>query len=247
MERCEKAGAGYLVYARPRKTPLSEQDALVRKCVEEFGSQIDALIQRVDDPTRALALPSGLAPPDVAPAQEAAARPSSPAVPTSGPVVGYAQATIQEALAAYSEIAAAWREGEMAKLRGCLLDNGEPLRDTKFDGLLQAPEVVERERRLLLALAKSGPVIFCDFDLKLSTEASWRIPSLPEPASAASAKALAREEVILTFTIRGSAPILREHWPTPMGFPERSRTPDGDLRVYMRKIGGKWYWNPFGW
>lgn len=247
VEHSEKVEAGYLIYTRPRKPPLSEQDALVRRCVEEFGSQIDALIQRVDDPTKALAHPPGVAPPDVAPAQQAAARPSSPAVPTSGPVVGYAQATIQEALAAYSAIAAAWREGEMAKLRGCLLDGGKPLKDTEFDGLLQAPEEVERERRLLLALAKSGPVIFCDFDVTFSTEASWRIPSLPEPGSAAPAKALAREEVILTFTIQGSAPILRENWPAPAAFTERTQTPEDDLRVYMRKIGGTWYWNPFGW
>lgn len=213
--------------------------------MEKLGRQINALIQRVDNPTDAPA------PPRVASAKQAAkqatARASTPPVPASGPVVEYAQAIVQEALASYSGIAAAWREGEMAKLRGCLLDNGEPLRDGKFDGLLQTPREMERERRLLLAVANSGPVIFCDFDLKLSTEASWRIPSPPGTERAASTRALAKEEVTLTFTIRGSAPILKNHWPTPMAFPERSKTPDGDLRVYMRKIDGKWYWNPFGW
>jgi len=56
------------------------------------------------------------------------------------------------------------------------------------------------------------------------------------------------EEVTLLFVIPKSADIYKKHIPRIGGSSaQKTITPEDDLQVYMKRINGKWYWNPFGW
>ena len=232
--------SGYASYADPRQVSRAEQDRAVAGCVERYGKQIDALMQRVDNPSAVQAAP----PAPVVPTERVVARPQAAPVPISGPAADYAAALIQEGVASYTIIARAWREGDMEVLRGRLLDNAEPLGD-RFERLLQTPKEVKRQKQILLGVVNMGPVVHRDFDVKLETRGSWRGRSAAAPGG--SGKVLGNESVILTFTIPNSAAVLEKYPPGPIPFPKRTSTRNGDLRIYMRKIDGKWYWNPFGW
>ena len=232
--------AAYIHFAHPRIS-FQEQQRIVSICMNRFGAQIDELMQRGNNPDDAPASPNS--------ASIGKSEDRAPVVlaPACGPLVGYAQATIQDALSTYSMIAEAWTRGEMNKIRGFLLDNGVVMKDSEFDDFLKEKGEVENERQILLSIASIGATAFRDFDLKLSTELILSASSMQVETVDESAQALAKEEAILSFTILGSSSILKKHWKAPIGFPDRSQSPGGDLRVYMRRINGRWYWNPFGW
>jgi len=237
----EDAGrtAAYLSYSRPRKVARAEQDRAVVQCLAVYGSQIDALMRRVDNPG---------APPEVGTVPAAVpAPPSRPEQPTAqhGPEPSDPAALIKEGLAAYLAITDAWRKGEMAKLQGRLLDGVRPLREGEFAELLKAPKEIDRQKQILLDITKLGRIEYQDFDVKLGDRAPWRRPPATVPGRPG--RALLPPAVTLRFTIPNSAAILKKHLSGPIAFPDRVRTQDGNLRIYMWKIDSKWHWNPFGW
>jgi len=183
------------------------------------------------------------APAASAPAERVTTQP--PPAPIPGPAADYASALAKEGLAAYLVIADAWRKGEMTKLRGRILDGTKPVGDASFERLLRTPKVIDRQKQILVDVAKLGRVKYQDFDIKFEMKASYKAPSAPAPGKPG--EALGTEPVTLRFTILNSAAILKKHLSVPIAFPDRVRTQDGDFRVYMRKIDGQWYWNPFGW
>ena len=50
---------------------------------------------------------------------------------------------------------------------------------------------------------------------------------------------------MLTFQLKGSREVEQELFQTHRG--SHTVADDGTLIVMMKKIDGKWYWNPFGW
>jgi len=246
MVRTAAEMRGYASYSRPREISREEQDRAVAKCLERYGSQIDAFMRKVGDRDVAPA-PAVADLPLPAPSEtmDAARRVPPAPVAASRPAAAYTAALLREGLAAYVSIADAWREGEMEQLRGCLLDDAEPIDGAKFDRLLRTPQEIDRQKQILLAIAELGQVTPRDFRIELKTTASSTFSTVPLPGGAG--KVLAAESATLTFTIPKSGSVARTHLPERLLYPERVRTANGDLRIYMRKLNGRWHWNPFAW
>jgi len=58
-----------------------------------------------------------------------------------------------------------------------------------------------------------------------------------------------RDILILTFEYPNTKDIYKKHFPIVGGGQSayETITKNGDMRIYMNRINGIWYWNPFGW
>jgi hypothetical protein len=149
----------------------------------------------------------------------------NPAAAKEAPAAARADdaALAKEATAAYREIAAKVAAGDIAGAMERVLDNGELLKPTA--NRAEATKDLEKEQTFLTSEAVKG-------------------------AKAGESKVQRREvngkEVItVTWRLEGTAEYAKSV------LPRGGRTPtlaeDGTLVVYMKKIEGKWMWNPFGW
>ena len=80
-------------------------------------------------------------------------------------------------------------------------------------------------------------------DYKVSRDAFYEFPSIDEEGTPVGVSK--KETVTVTFRLKGSAEVGRVLFPRNRGSLTVAR--DGTLIVVMKKIDGKWYWNPFGW
>ncbi|NQT51627.1 hypothetical protein HQ576_06245, partial [bacterium] len=72
---------------------------------------------------------------------------------------------------------------------------------------------------------------------------TYGLPTVPEAEGKLAASRA--EEVTVTWRLSGSAEVGRVLFPRPHD--HLTIAQDGTLIVYMKKIDGRWYWNPFGW
>jgi len=86
-------------------------------------------------------------------------------------------------------------------------------------------------------------------DPNIQIQADYRLKSLPkEPKPDASTKAVTvtgQEDITVSFDIPKTAAMYKKH--IPRGFSKETKGKKGNLRVFMKRINGKWMWNPFSW
>jgi hypothetical protein len=154
-----------------------------------------------------------------------------------------AAAIAAEGVAAFEQLASDVRADQGGHVFQQLLDNGRPLAEKVEVAHKELAEDMQVEKAILEDLFSKGLLTtdsYTDFKLHLVLEAS--IPGLPQGEEPS---VTAAEIVTLFFAIPDTADIYRRHIPR-VGSQE-TITRQGDLRVYMKRINGKWYWNPFGW
>jgi hypothetical protein len=132
-------------------------------------------------------------------------------------------ALAKEAAAAYREIAAKVVAGDFAGAMERVLDNGELLKATA--NRAEVTKDLEKEQTFLTSEAVKG--------------------AKPGESKVQRREVNGKEVITVTWRLAGTA-----EYATSV-LPRGGRTPtlaeDGTLVVYMKKIEGKWMWNPFGW
>jgi len=134
-------------------------------------------------------------------------------------------------------------KGDFAGLASRLLDNGRVVDPQKAEREKdEFRKALEHERQVFKALdeATTEPG-----DFRVAQETLYRFPSLdgegrPEGVSK-------EETVTVTFRLAGSGEVGRVHFPRRPGRGVTTVAEDGTLIVVMKKLDGRWYWNPFGW
>ncbi|NQT51702.1 hypothetical protein HQ576_06620 [bacterium] len=153
----------------------------------------------------------------------------------------FLRAAVAEALAAYEKARSGLLEGGIEAVKGRLLDNAKILDDEKLKRIgAELDADVRREQAALQALAerKTTPVSF-----QVERRVTYGLPTVPEAEGKLAASRA--EEVTVTWRLSGSAEVGRVLFPRLRG--RLTIAQDGTLIVYMKKIDGRWYWNPFGW
>ncbi|MBN2183620.1 MAG: hypothetical protein JW715_17055 [Sedimentisphaerales bacterium] len=145
--------------------------------------------------------------------------------------------SVREAVIAYKQIARTITDGNFDPLTIPVLDDGKliPLKKREKDKDEMA-EALELEKRILADLEKAGLNNYIDYRIRITFEASLN-------DSGVSIKGYETTDV--TFMIVDGAGVLKKYAPRGVDYDG----PDGssDLQVYMKRINGKWHWNPFGW
>lgn len=147
---------------------------------------------------------------------------------------------VGEAHAAFEAMRSAILGGNHEAMRDRLLDNGEIPDAKKYERLW--PEYlkdIRLEQSVFEALAEIDAGA-CDY--RVERHVTYRSPSVPAQGGAPVA-AIRCEEMRVAFTLRNTAEIAQRFRLSS----EYTLAADGSLVVLMRKINGKWYWNPFGW
>jgi len=151
----------------------------------------------------------------------------------------FVRKTTQEALVEYEAMKAAVISEKYEDLKGRLLDNGR-LRETTDRLWVEHSKDLAREKQVFDLLAEHG----CKpGDFRVDRTSSYEFASLPKDGDVAASKT---EGFSVSFHMKDSQEIgnllfSRQKGTTP------TVDQDGMLIVLMRKIDGKWYWNPFGW
>jgi hypothetical protein len=162
-----------------------------------------------------------------------------------------------EAMTAYTQIAGMLIAGNYDPMEIPVLDNGKliPLekRQRTRDEIVKA---LDFEKRILQDILKGKLDNYGDFKVKLEFEATLDnfVPAVngvrgnegigtgigTEPV-----EVKGYETATGTFVIRDAAKIYKKYASRKSGSDSIDRA--GNLHVYMKRINGKWYWNPFGW
>jgi hypothetical protein len=153
------------------------------------------------------------------------------------------RAAIKEAKEAYRDFVAAIQQGHDEKILATLLDDGRPIkpnssqsaRDRLVKDLAGQKEVFDALRLYKVE----------DRDVKVKIVTIYEMPRPPaddEPLSSGG------EEITITWRLAGSG----EVGSTDPRLSQQKGAfltvaSDGTLIVVMKRIQGKWYWNPFGW
>lgn len=164
--------------------------------------------------------------------------------------------SVNEAMTAYAQITSMLIDGNYDPLEIPVLDNGKliPLekRQRTKDEMVKA---LDFEKRILRDVLKSKLNDYGDFRVKLEFEAT--LDNFAPAANGVRDKegigADGTKPVVVkgyetaagTFIIRDAAKIYNKHASKKSGSDSIDRA--GNLHVYMKRINGKWYWNPFGW
>ena len=173
--------------------------------------------------------------------------PTSPAAAGPGHRPLDTAAIVKEGVAAYGQLLDRLFSGKYLALSRQIMDNGRPVPAAKVKrGWAGFVEAIKQEQALLAEVKAKGllaPDRCSDFQVRPAPRAKAKGAGesgrSPAPRS---------EDVTLLFTIPGTSAIYRKHIPQVGGrSAEMTITRKGDLQVYMRRINGKWYWNPFGW
>lgn len=148
--------------------------------------------------------------------------------------------TIEEALAAYMNTRASIMDGKQAGLAPTLLDNGQPLDAKKYERLRAEYEKdLAREAEVFNLLDQRGSK---PMDFIVRRETTYQAEATPSGSTGAIAKS---EIISVTFRLSNSSAVGDVLFPRNKGSLTVSK--DGTLIAVMKKIGGNWYWNPFGW
>lgn len=166
---------------------------------------------------------------------------------------GYLARTASDAIQAYERISGAVLsdESDSMKLRPLLLDDCKVIAARKWnDDVIRKKLIqgVKRQRPILRAMKSMRLDPYRNFSAQ--TEGKYRMSSLPmadlQERTEGATQVTGYEEVVVTFDIPKTAVLCKKHFPR---IDRKSKTTDekGNFRVYMKRINGKWMWNPFGW
>ncbi len=187
---------------------------------------------------------------DAEEAQETAAA----AGPLSPETTADVREIIEEGLAAYHRFVGEWISEDYDSLLQRLLNNDRPVYPEKLkrDHKEHLKDDLNLERPLIMAAQRKGlfeATRYRNFRVSMTLSASLEQIGTAEEREAPRAEG--SETITLLFEIPGSAEtwdeFLRQVGRGVGGGSEMTFTLEEDLQVYMKRINGTWYWNPFGW
>lgn len=168
-------------------------------------------------------------------------RGQTPSTPLPNEDAAWLRKTVDEAQAAFDVIAerilTAPNSTEVAER---LLDNEKPIDKRRLQS--RASEFARdlAKEAKILRLVRQGKTSAADF--KVKRHLFFRIPRMADKEQLAGEQA---EEITVRYKLTGTSEIGRGQLPHNVG--TQTVGQDGSLIVVMKKINGKWYWNPFGW
>ena len=166
--------------------------------------------------------------------------------------------SVNEAISAYTQITRMLIDGNYDPLEIPVLDNHKliPLKKRKRTKG-EMVKALDFEKRILedVIIAKLNK--YGDFHVKLEFEATLNsfVPAINSvhgneeiSAKIGAMPVIVKgyETAIVTFIIRDTADIFKKYIPQ-VSDDTTIDDETGNLKVYMKRINGKWYWNPFGW
>ncbi|MBW8016936.1 MAG: hypothetical protein FVQ82_12190 [Planctomycetes bacterium] len=172
---------------------------------------------------------------------------------TDDPLV---QDALTQARAAYDKVSKLVLAGKFDGIDKLLADNGRAIPPGKMERMKsEFDKAMQQEKRLLEDVDKAGLNGRKDILVKVTvkdyqgnpgeTTMQARFDSfLPKPQKVTAADKKKVTAATVTFAIPSTAKIYARHIPQAGG---ETETENGDLKVFMIKIDGKWLWNPFGW
>ena len=154
--------------------------------------------------------------------------------------------SVRAAIAAYTRISETLIDGNYDPLVIPVLDNGEliPLEKRRKDADEMA-EALDMEKRILQELMRAKLNTYGDYQIKVRLEAALDHGGTSAQMGVMPLTVKGYETAEVRFAIRNGAEAYRKHAPERSG--EGCFDGAGGLRVFMKRINGKWYWNPFGW
>jgi hypothetical protein len=153
----------------------------------------------------------------------------------------YLRRTIDEALKAYEEIKAAVVGGDGSEAAARLLDNGKLIDPRKLVQLrAEFVKDAAREKEVFHAMAKYT-IEPTNFEVTRTTVFDLRRYDAKADIDATKQEG----DATVTFRLGGSVDVGDQFLRQQKG--NLTVADDGTLIVVMKKIDGKWYWNPFGW
>lgn len=164
---------------------------------------------------------------------------------------------IEQARAAYDKVSKMVLDGKFDGIDKLLADNGRAIKPGKIERMKDEFEKeLRRIGELLKDVEQAGLNGRRDILVKLTVKDYKDYPgeTILEarfdsfPARLSRSAAADRKNVTaasVTFTIPGTAEIFKKHIPRVSD--ANMRASNGDLKVFMINIDGKWLWNPFGW
>ena len=149
--------------------------------------------------------------------------------------------TTREADDEFEKMKSAVIKGDYDALLNHLLDDGRIIDEKRLKRSWPEYEKdLARERQLFNLLADSEPSLR---DYKVEKVSSYEFPSLDEEGAPVGATKV--EPVSVSWRLEGSGEVGNVFFRRQKGSLTVAR--DGSLIVVMKKIDGRWYWNPFGW
>ena len=138
-----------------------------------------------------------------------------------------AEAATKEAVAAFADIRQQIMTKPVTALAEVLLDNGRPMAAEKIARQVEEyTKDIGREKEVLVLL-KEEMLVPTDVQVQRLKAADGK------------------EELVVTYRLKGTEAIGKEKFPRLPD--EKTVDKDGTLKVLLKKMDGKWRWNPFGW
>ena len=159
----------------------------------------------------------------------------------------YLMGSANEAINAYKQIAQMLIDGNYDPLVIPVLDNCKliPLAKRKRQKD-EMGEALDLEKRILEDLTKAKLNNYGDYHVKVKFEATLGNGGIHVETRAMPLAIKGYETATVTFMIRDTGDISKKY--IPQVFDDTTIEDEtGILKVYMKRINGKWYWNPFGW
>ena len=181
-------------------------------------------------------------------AKEQGANAGSPPLPDTPPrpgVLNDAEAVFKriakEARHEYEKLKSGVVQGDFEALVPNLLDNGRVVDQAEAKRLwAEFSRGLQHEQQVFESLADVKTV---PSDYKVDRAVSYQFPSLDKEGHAVGATKT--EGITVSFRLDGSSEVGTVLFRRLRG--SATVAEDGTLIVVMKKIEGKWYWNPFGW
>jgi len=150
--------------------------------------------------------------------------------------------TRAEALKEYEGFKKLVLGGKFDELRDHLLDNRERIGEDRLKSSWASYRrgLEDHQKTLLEELEK----VECKpANFRIERKAIYR--EVPSGKAGKTREVVKEEFLLVTFELEGTAAFGRKHFRNVADW--RMFRPDRTLKVLLRKEGGKWYWNPFGW
>lgn len=152
--------------------------------------------------------------------------------------------SVRAAVVAYAQISRTLLDGNYDPLTIPVVDDGKliPLEKRRRDKV-KITEVLELEKRILEELTDAKLNAHGDHQITVRFEGTLGPAQTGAETDVMSVPVKGYEIADVRFTIRNGAEAYRKHAPERSG--EGCFDGAGGLRVFMKRINGKWYWNPF--
>ncbi len=166
--------------------------------------------------------------------------------------VGCLESAATQAIKAYLRISEELLAGQFSNLHTKLLNDGKLIDSEKLDRVRdELPEALQQQQAILAEVKKAGLNQLTNFEVKieLDTHLSDFTAEIgtEDTCNVSNGRKLeinGTETAVVTFILSGTAEICTKHIPAIDGV---TSTDSDELKVYMKRINGVWYWNPFGW